>query len=370
VIFWLPYDAPPWTKGLKGVPSHKVELAQCNTPIQRWNLPGVPDDFEIFIKRDDLTGSVLSGNKVRKLEFLFADAIKQGCSSIITCGGTQSNFCRATCICAKTLGMKAHLLLKTDKDPADVPCAGNYLLDHMVGAHVYFLPTNLGLHEDVWPRMRQLADTIEKETGKKAYTTPPGGSTSVGMFGYVNAFHEMTKQDAFESITDVVSATGSGGTAAGLIVGNHLTGNKVKLHGMVVSDTGPFHHNEVNQMLRDVELQKADGSGLTSEDSINLLDGPIGAGYALSSQDELEFIRDVAQHTGIILDPVYTGKSVFHLVKQLQTNPGMFKGKKIIFLHTGGMFALFDGRMQDVFAEASQKVTVWKEFTDKAPLKV
>ncbi|XP_072038152.1 uncharacterized protein [Amphiura filiformis] len=364
--FLEPYDAPSWTEGLTGVPSHKVKLSQSDTPLERWNLPGVPDGYEIYIKRDDMTGSVLGGNKVRKLDLLFADAIKQGCTAVITAGALTSNHCRTTAIAARSLGMDAHIMLKTDQDPDSVPCAGNYLLDHMVGAHVYFIPKTSKMH-DILPRMNQLVDKIKKETGKKAYIIPPGGSNAVGMFGYVNAFAEMEKQGVCDSFTDVVSAAGTGGTSTGLIVGNYLTGNKLRIHGMIVSLS--FNHNNLNKMLQDVGLQKPDGTGVKSEDSINIVHGPIGEGYAVNTPEELEFLADVARQTGIILDPVYSGKAAYHLVKKLNTNPEIFKGKKIVFIHTGGVFGLFDGRMENVLLAGggSKKVKVWNELTNDAP---
>ncbi|KAJ7384335.1 hypothetical protein OS493_022446 [Desmophyllum pertusum] len=116
-------------------------LAQRNTPIHPWNIPNLPKEFSLFIKRDDLTGSTLSGNKIRKLEFLLADALDKKCDTIFTCGGIQSNHCRSTAVAARQLGLNCYLFLRNlNRQTTDIGCKGNLLLNRMVGSHVIVVP--------------------------------------------------------------------------------------------------------------------------------------------------------------------------------------------------------------------------------------
>ncbi|KVI07446.1 1-aminocyclopropane-1-carboxylate deaminase/D-cysteine desulfhydrase [Cynara cardunculus var. scolymus] len=167
-----PYHHPPWASNLNPIPSHAFSLGHFPTPIHKWNLPNLPKDTEVWLKRDDLSGMQLSGNKVRKLEFLLADAVAQGADCIITIGGIQSNHCRATAVAAKYLNLDCFLILRTskalvDKDPG---LTGNLLVERLVGAHIDLTLTNL------------LKEKLIKE-GRKPYVIPVGGSNSLGTCG-------------------------------------------------------------------------------------------------------------------------------------------------------------------------------------------
>nr|CAB3451226.1 unnamed protein product [Digitaria exilis] len=216
-----PYAPPSWATHLSPMPSHTFSLGHFPTPIHKWNLPNLPEGTEVWIKRDDLSGMQLSGNKVRKLEFLMADAVAQGADCVITVGGIQSNHCRATAVAARYLNLDCYLILRTskllvDKDPGLV---GNLLVERLVGAHI---------------------DLVSKE--------------EYGKIGSV------TK----------------------------------------------------------------------------------GLGYAMNTAEELKFVKDIAATTGIVLDPVYSGKAAYGLLKDMAGNPAKWKGRKILFVHTGGLLGLYD----------------------------
>nr|NP_001229618.2 uncharacterized protein LOC578025 [Strongylocentrotus purpuratus] len=366
------YSAAPWMEELKHIPRHRLELAMLNNPIHRWNLPGTPANFDVFIKRDDMTGSSLSGNKIRKLEFLLADAVSQGCDTVITCGGVRSNHCRTTAVATRQLGMDCHLLLRSEATNLDGSFTGNTLLDSMVGCSFYLIPKKSQYNSHIYPRMQQLVEYLRDSLGKKAYPIPIGGSNSVGVFGYLECFRELLQQDVQERFSDIVITSGSSGSLAGLAIGNYLTGSKLRIHGMAICDDAKYFHGEINKVLRELGMQEGQGSsGVRSEDIVDVVEGVRGLGYGLSQPEELECINQVARTTGIFVDPVYTGKATFHLMRLMKEEPDRFQGSKILFIHTGGVFDLFSGAMgsmADKRTSSEKKVYDWMEMTEKTPL--
>uniref|UniRef100_A0ACD5X732 Uncharacterized protein n=1 Tax=Avena sativa TaxID=4498 RepID=A0ACD5X732_AVESA len=190
-----PYVPPSWASDLSLAPSHSFTLGQFPTPTHRWNLPNFPKDTEVWIKRDDLAGMELSGNKVRKLEFLMADAVSQGADCVITVGGIQSNHCRATAVASKYVNLDCYLILATsrlfvDEDPGLV---GNLLVERLLGAHIDLVSkgefTKIG--------SVALTDLLKRrllEKGRKPYVIPGGGSNSLGNWGYIEAVREIEQQ--------------------------------------------------------------------------------------------------------------------------------------------------------------------------------
>ena len=296
---------------------------------------------ELLVKRDDLTGVELSGNKVRKLEFLLADARHKGADVVLTCGGAQSNHCRATAIAATRVGMRALLFLRTADPARPPPVEGNILLDRLVGAEVRWItPEQYRARAEV-----MAAAAAELRAGGAApYVIPEGGSNALGSWGYVRAVEELAAQLAAlppARRTTIVYAAGSGGTGAGLILGTRLCGLDAPVVGFNVCDDRDYFVRVIGDICAEaVRAWRLDVRFDRARD-VEIVDGYVGAGYAQSRPEELALLRDVARAEGIVLDPVYTGKAFFGLVTELgKRGPGAF-GDRIIFVHTGGIFGLF-----------------------------
>ena len=298
---------------------------------------------KIWLKRDDHTGSELSGNKVRKLEYLMAEALAQGATHVITCGGEQSNHARATAFAAAQLGCKSLLILRTD-DPENPPSAsGNILLDRLVGAELQWIS------RAAWrDRNQLLAEAAERvrRGGDRPYVVPEGGSNALGSWGYLRAMHELA--DDLQGIAapdhpvTVVYACGSGGTGAGLILGAKLLGlaeRGIRVAGINVCDDRAYFVDAILRICAEVEARWQLGANVTEAD-IEIVDGHVGRGYAKSRPEELAIIRDVCRSDGVVLDPVYTGKAFHGIVTELAADRARF-GAAVAFLHTGGMFGLF-----------------------------
>lgn len=314
----------------------RIRLAHLPTPLEK--LPRLSEELggpEIHIKRDDLTGMVETGNKIRKLEFLLAEAQQQGCQVLITCGGAQSNHARATAVAAARSGLKCHLVLRNSTGSE---FDGNLLIDRLVGAEIKFITPQE--YEQVDDIMGRLAEQYVAQ-GSKPYVIPEGGSNALGTLGYVVAMQELAEQAAAQSLQfdHLICPVGSGGTLAGMLLGESLCGLTAQIHGVNVCDDAPHFQNRVSSILRSARRKFGFELSLQSHD-ISIIDGYVGKGYGLNRQEEIELMKHVAQREGVILDPVYTGKAMFGLVDQIRQ--GRFKpDEKILFWHTGGIFALF-----------------------------
>ncbi|MCL7035838.1 hypothetical protein MKW94_030253 [Papaver nudicaule] len=339
-----PYDPPSWALHLNPLPSHVFSLAHTPTPIHRWNLPNLPKDVELWIKRDDLTGMQLSGNKVRKLEFLLAEAVAQGADCIITIGGIQSNHCRATAVAARYLNLDCHLILRTsqalmEKDPGLV---GNLLVERLVGANVELVSKEEYSRIGSVALTELLKERLIKE-GRRPYVIPVGGSNSLGTWAYIEAVREIEEQleQGKMKFDDIVVACGSGGTTAGLSLGSTLSNLKAKIHSYAVCDNPSYFYDNVQDHLDGLH------AGVNSRDIVNIQDAK-GLGYAMSTPEELTLLKEIAAATGVVLDPVYSGKAVFQMVKDITENPGKWEKRKILFIHTGGLLGLYDKAEQMV----------------------
>ncbi|GAB1259926.1 D-cysteine desulfhydrase family protein [Aurantivibrio plasticivorans] len=323
-------------------PPPYTQIAQTPTPLHQ--LERVSSELNgprIWIKRDDLTGSGLSGNKVRKLEFVIAQAIADGCDTLITCGGVQSNHCRATALAAARLGLKVKLVLRNDlgdKLNAD----GNLFLDFLAGAEV-----NIFSPREYRKRLDQLLidqKTLTDEAGGKGFIIPTGASDEIGIWGYINASYELQKNCesfGFEPASIVV-ATGSGGTQAGLTAGIHLCGMETEVLGIAVCDDERYFKRKVSSDIKKWQQRYNIQKAIPAE-KIRVNDHYIGPGYAKAEKEVFDTISWLAQNEGIVLDPVYTGKAFHGLVKEIQR--GSFrKGDDIVFVHTGGIFGLMAQR--------------------------
>jgi len=307
------------------------------TPIERWRrIPHITDDQDIFIKRDDLTGFGLSGNKVRKLEFLAHDALRKGCDALITCGGVQSNHARATAIIAAQLGLRSSLVLFKEGEKPKLD--GNLLLNKMTGAKIkYISALEYEYVDDIMEKVR----VNLKTKGQKGYVIPEGGSNALGIWGYIKACFEIKTQidsQRFE-IDKIITAVSSGGTYSGLLIGTKYLNWKVKIIGFNIRETSKI---ATQRILKLVESYKENFKQRFSfgEDEIEVIDGYVGKGYGKNKKIELDLIRSVAKNTGILLDPVYSGKAMLGLVDQIKRG-NFSKKEKVLFLHTGGGFGLF-----------------------------
>ncbi|KAH0763722.1 hypothetical protein KY290_019795 [Solanum tuberosum] len=335
-----PYEPPPWASHLSPIPSHTFSLGHFPTPIHKWNLPNLPKNTEVWLKRDDMSGMQLSGNKVRKLEFLLADAVAQGADCIVTIGGIQSNHCRATAVAAKYLNLDCYLILRTskllvDKDPG---LTGNLLVDRLVGAHIDLVSKEEYAKVGGEALTKILKEKLLNE-GRKPYVIPVGGSNSLGTWGYIEAIRELEQQLQHLSIEqkfdDIVVACGSGGTVAGLSIASMLSGLKAKINAFCVCDDPDYFYEYVQGLLDGIT------AGVSSRDIVSI-ETAKGLGYAMSTADELKFVKQVAETTGVILDPVYSGKAAYGMMKDMGENPRKWEGRKILFIHTGGLLGLYD----------------------------
>ncbi|XP_042503315.1 bifunctional D-cysteine desulfhydrase/1-aminocyclopropane-1-carboxylate deaminase, mitochondrial-like [Macadamia integrifolia] len=334
------YDPPSWASHLKPIPSHIIALGHLPTPIHKWNLSNLPKNTEVWLKRDDLSGMQLSGNKVRKLEFLMADAIQQGADCIITIGGIQSNHCRATAVAAKYLNLDCYLILRTskhlvDEDPGLV---GNLLVERLVGANIELVSKEEYSKIGSVALTNVLKERLSKE-GRRPYVIPVGGSNVLGTWGYVEAIREIQQQiqtgPGKTEFDDIVGACGSGGTIAGLSLATWQSKLTTKVHAFSVCDDPDYFYDFVQGLLDGLQ------AGVSARDIVSIQDAK-GLGYAMNTAEELKFVKEVAAATGVVLDPVYSGKAAYAMLKDMAANPIKWEGRKVLFVHTGGLLGLYD----------------------------
>ena len=310
----------------------RVSLGVFPTPFYKLESISAKYGKNIWIKRDDMCGVALGGNKVRKLEFLLADAKAQGCDTVFTTGGAQSNHAMLTAACAARLGMKCILILKKR---GVTEHKGNLVLDDIYGADVRFMNTDS--YDDIYAEMHRVGEELAKE-GHKSYYIPVGGSNPLGAVGYVNGVREFTVQALAAGIRvgHIVSATGSGGTTAGLLLGAKLFQPGVKVTGIGV-DNDPFE-----EIVPDLAAKAADileCSFEREQDDFEMV-YHVGQGYAIPNAEDTPYIEELARMEGNLLDPVYAGKAWAGMLKLLKDG---YCGDEdnIVFVHTGGAAALF-----------------------------
>lgn len=318
-------------------PPVRVPLARLPTPLERLDRLGRELGLDLWVKRDDLTGTPLSGNKVRKLEFLAAMALQRQADTLITCGAVGSNHARATAVAAARLGLGSHLLLRgEDRDPPD----GNLLLDRILGAGTTFIsPEQWARRDEI---MGEIADRLAVD-GHSAYVIPEGGSNALGCLGYAVAALEILEQERQEglAIRRIVHAAGSGGTTAGLALGMAIAGrDDVEVVGVAICDDGGYFDECIGGIC-----DGAAEAGFVSDDvrrrtRWRIIQGYKGEGYAKTTPGEMADIAAVARREGLFLDPVYSGKAWRGLAGEVGAGRLETDGTTV-FLHTGGIFGLF-----------------------------
>lgn len=317
----------------------RVFLAHLPTPLERLDrLSRELGGPEIWIKRDDCTGLSTGGNKTRKLEFLMAEAQAMGAEIVMTQGATQSNHARQTAAFASKLGMRCHILLedRTGSTDPNYNNNGNVLLDHLHGATT----ERRGPGLDMGAELEAAAGKLRAQ-GAKVYTIPGGGSNPTGALGYVNCALELVGQanDRGLVVDHIVTATGSAGTQAGLIVGLKAINARIPLLGFGVRAPRPKQEENVYNLAL-ATAEKLGCPGVVRREDVVADTDYVGAGYGIPRADTIEAIRMFAELDGILLDPVYSGKGAAGLIDYARE--GRFKkGERIVFLHTGGAAALF-----------------------------
>ncbi|MGB2041804.1 MAG: 1-aminocyclopropane-1-carboxylate deaminase/D-cysteine desulfhydrase [Porticoccaceae bacterium] len=318
----------------------RLNLAQAPTPLYRLDRltqqlrnEGV-ECPQLWIKRDDQTGNLTSGNKVRKLEFLLAAARAQGCDTLITSGGVQSNHCRAVAVLGAQLGFKVHLLLRSDIEPAPV---GNLLIDQLVGANIsHYSPQAFKRLDQLFAQWQQ----YYAERGSKAYSIPTGGSNGTGLWGYIAAAEELQQDFQREGISPdyIVHATGSGGTQAGLTLGCSLLGMETQVEGYAVCDDSAYFSQRVTEDIQEWAAQNPMAADI-HQLSILTQDQYAGPKYGEAGPEVFAAIKHLAALEGVILDPVYTGKAFYGMVEEIRK--GRYAGvSDMVFVHTGGLLGL------------------------------
>ena len=306
----------------------RLKLANIPTPLIVTEFQGC----KFKIKRDDFTGMELSGNKVRKLEYLLYEAQRQNADYVFTSGGDQSNHARATCIAASTLGIKSKLFLwGKDKKIAE----GNLFFDKLTNAEIeYFTKAE---YSNV-PAIMELEKTKYEKKGKKVFIIPSGGSSTLGIWGYINFMKELSTQIDIGKLKGITVSAGTGGTAAGMLIGAAILGfDKLKIFPVNVI----YSEKEIRNKITNLVEQCIDDFKINIKpdfNNIQVLDGYSNEGYKNVTKEKVKVIKEYFLESGILLDPIYTGKAFVGFYENF------LKGKKksnVMFLHTGGMFGTF-----------------------------
>jgi D-cysteine desulfhydrase family pyridoxal phosphate-dependent enzyme len=320
----------------------RVKLAHLPTPLEELGrLSRELGGPRIFLKRDDCTGLATGGNKTRKLEFLLGDARAQGADTLITEGGIQSNHCRQTAAAAVRAGMDCVLVLNRGYAQG---VTGNLLLDQILGADVVLVDKA----REREPAMQQAAERL-RAAGKHPYLIPTGGSNGIGALGYAEFVEELAAQGRAIGVEfdAIVTASGSGGTQGGLILGRKLLESDIDIIG--ISDGEP--RDELARLVFEVAHDGAEVLGRSLEfgpDDVTIYDDYIGRGYGVPTDEMVEAVRLVARTEGVLLDPVYNGKAMAGLI-DLVRKGAIPADRTIVFIHTGGTPALF--AYAETFAE-------------------
>ncbi len=327
----------------------RVRLAFTPTPIVHAAALDALVGAKVFVKRDDMTGGAEAGNKIRKLEYLVAEAQAQGANVLLTCGAVQSNHARATAIVAARLGLRAILFLRTDLGPTSVetpapkaalPTAGNALLDRLVGAEIRLVSPADYATRDIF--LGAAAERLRGQ-GERPYVIPEGGSNGLGALGYVQCAREVRAQvdlglvDGAKgrpfAFDEVAVACGSGGTVAGLALGAPIARLAPRVRSVSVCDDAGYFRGVVERIVRQARGYDA---ALVEEAEVCFDDAALGPRYGAMNQEQRAFLVKVARETGLLLDPVYSGKAL-HAVHLAARRGELDAESRVLFIHTGGL---------------------------------
>jgi L-cysteate sulfo-lyase len=317
----------------------RVSLAHLPTPLEF--LPRLTEHLggpDIYVKRDDCTGLATGGNKTRKLEFSMGEALREGADTIITVGAVQSNHVRQTAAATCKLGLSCEVLLehRVEHPSETYTSSGNIFLDRIFGANLREYPGGT----DFDTAMAEVADEI-RANGGIPYTVPGGASNTVGALGYVDCGIELLNQFSEQDldVDHIVSATGSAGTHAGLIVGLRGSGSDLPILGIGVNAPQDVQEERVYKLATETADLVGAPDCVVREDIIADCNY-IGPGYGQPTDSMNEAVLMLARLEGLLFDPVYSGKALAGMIDYVRQ--GRFtKGQKIVFLHTGGSAGLF-----------------------------
>jgi D-cysteine desulfhydrase family pyridoxal phosphate-dependent enzyme len=335
--------APGFAAALEALP--RTDLCEKPSPLRHAPRLSARLGVEVWLKRDDLLGPAMGGNKARKLEYLLADAHARGADCVITCGAAQSNHARLTAACANLAGLDSYLVLRSLDEPAPA-VQGNLLLDHLLGARVEIVRTRRTA--DLAGPMQTLAERLRSE-GRRPYVIPVGGSTPVGAAGYAAGLLELDRQAASAGLgpCPMYHASSSGGTQAGLAVGAaalHAVGRRWQVIGVDVDGDPDGLRAAVQSLARETATLLWGGATPPQDPAahvhVHVLGGYAGTGYGIVSESGLAAIRLLAETEGVFVDPVYTGKALAGLIGQARSD-ALARGSAVVFWHTGGAPALF-----------------------------
>jgi len=308
----------------------RLRFAHLPTPIEELpRLSAALGGPRILVKRDDQTGLAFGGNKTRKLEFLVAEAQEQGAKMMISAGAIQSNHCRQTAASAAKFGFECVLVLTGEMPQKS---SANLLMDELFGAKIINVP-------DRKDRDRVLQETFDKASseGKQPYLVPYGGSSTTGAMGYTFAVEEFMKQDV--GADWMIFGTSSGGTHAGLVLGQRVFGYKGKILGISIDESEDWLKTSISSLASNASEKLGKRINFTTDDVL-ATDQYCKAGYGVLTEAEREAVRLFASTEGLLLDPVYTGRAAAGLVDLIRK--GFFKkNETVLFWHTGGQPALF-----------------------------
>jgi 1-aminocyclopropane-1-carboxylate deaminase/D-cysteine desulfhydrase-like pyridoxal-dependent ACC family enzyme len=321
-------------KGLAGLP--KVDLGVRETPLEAKPTlaRGLGLSGELLVKRDDLAGPGMGGNKARKLQYVVADALAAGADCLITVGAVQSNHARLTAVGGAMAGLEVHLVLVGDPEAMR---GGNLFLDHLCGALTHFVA------DDSWEVLTAAADELAGELrsrGKRPYLIPLGASTPLGAVGYAEAYLEIARQLAAAGTSAhwLVNASGSGGTQAGLLAGRALVGAGPRIIGVDIGKGGDELRDTVASLASGC-LELLGSAARVPQEDVVLVDGA-GPGYGRVFDESRNALRAALATAGLLLDPVYTSKALAALGALIADGP-IGHRDSVVFLHTGGVPALF-----------------------------
>lgn len=327
---------------MSGFDMETVRLAELPSPlVPMQRLSNVWGGPNVLFKRDDLTGFGLSGNKVRKLEYHFAQAKKHGADTVITCGAVQSNHCRATALAAARLGFRAHLFLRSDNGELPAEAVGNHVLQRLAGAQITTI--NPDQYRNERTELMEAAAEEHRANGHSCWLIPEGASDRFGTYAFTAAGHELDRQLRDMSMADgtvtVWHASSSGATTAGLAIAGGQSETDFRIVGSSVGESSEELTETVNSLI------VAAGSDPLAA-PFEAVDAYIGGGYGKTTEEELALQREATRLTGLLWDPTYTGKALYGLYKEIEAG-NFSKDDTVVFWHTGGGFALFSHPVLD-----------------------